>query len=135
MPAFASSAAVAILRAGRTGFIQAGLVQEGAGSADDPAVIFRRGKQAMLSGQLTLAEADFRRVIALDPKSGAAHINLGVTYMRQKRWDDALAELHTAESLSPHEPGILLNIGLVYYRKSEFAAAIEPFSATLHQAP
>ena len=97
--------------------------------------IFRQGKQAMQDGQLAQAEEDFRRVIALDPKSGAAHVNLGVTYMRQKRWDEALAELHAAESLSPNEPGIMLNIGLVYYRKNDFAAAIDPFSAVLRPAP
>ena len=74
----------------------------------------------MQSGQLSLAEEDFRRVIALDPKSSAAHVNLGVAYMREKRWDDALVELHKAESLSPDEPGIRLNIGLAYYRKNDF---------------
>jgi len=81
------------------------------------------------------AEEDFRRVIALDPKSAAAHVNLGVTYMREKRWDDALVELRKAESLSPNESGIRLNIGLAYYRKSDFDLAIEPFTAALRGAP
>ena len=109
--------------------------QDSAGTPRDPAAIFRQGKQAMQSGELAQAEADFRQVIALDPKLGAAHVNLGVIYMREKRWDDALAELHKAETLSPREAGILLNIGLVYYRQSDFSSAIEPFSATLRQAP
>jgi tetratricopeptide (TPR) repeat protein len=109
--------------------------QESSAIAGDPAAIFRQGKQALQSDQLTLAEKDFRRVIALDPKSGAAHINLGVTYMHEKRWDDALTEFHKAEALSPHEPGVLLNIGLVHYRKNEFTAAIEPFSESLQLAP
>jgi tetratricopeptide (TPR) repeat protein len=111
----------------------AGVAQDS--SVGDPAAIFHQGKQAMQSGQLTLAEEDFRRVIVLDPKSGAAHINLGVVYMREKRWDDALAELHKAESLSPNEAGIQLNIGLVYYRKSDFVSAIGPFSTALRQTP
>jgi len=114
---------------------EAGFGQQSTGFQNDPAAIFRQGKQAMQDGQLAQAEEDFRRVIALDPKSGAAHVNLGVTYMRQKRWDEALAELHAAESLSPKESGVLLNIGLVYYRKNDFAAAIDPFSAVLGQAP
>ena len=104
-------------------------------SAPDPAAIFHEGKEAMQSGHLSLAEENFRRVIALDPKSSAAHVNLGVAYMREKRWDDALVELHKAETLSPDEPGIRLNIGLAYYRKNDFAAAVEPFSAALHRAP
>ncbi len=100
-----------------------------------PATIFRQGVQAMQNGQLAIAEEDFRSVIALDPHSGAAHVNLGVAYMREKRWDDALVELRTAQSLSPHEAGIPLNIGLAHYRKNDFAAAIEPFAASLQLAP
>jgi tetratricopeptide (TPR) repeat protein len=105
------------------------------GPALQPATIFRQGVQAMHDGQLTVAEEDFKTVIALDPRSGAAHVNLGVAYMREKRWDEALVELRTAQSLSPHEPGIPLNIGLAHYRKNDYAAAIEPFSASLRLAP
>ena len=102
---------------------------------DPAAAIFRHGKQAMQSGQFAQAEADFRKVIALNPQSGAAHVNLGVTYMREKRWNNALAELKKAELLSPNEAGIKLNIGLVYYRKNDFSSAIAPFSAAVRQAP
>jgi tetratricopeptide (TPR) repeat protein len=105
------------------------------GPALQPATIFRQGVQAMHDGQLPAAEEDFRTVITLDPRSGAAHVNLGVVYMREKRWDDALVELRKAQSFSPHEPGIPLNIGLAHYRKNDFAAAIEPFSASLQLAP
>jgi len=98
-------------------------------------VLFSQGAQALKSGEFSRAEELFRRVIALDSKSGAAHINLGVTYMRERRWDDALAELHQAETLSPNVPGIQLNIGLIYYRRSAFDAAIEPFSKVLKLEP
>ncbi len=101
----------------------------------NPAEIFSQGKQALQSGQFDIAEHCFREVIALDPKSSAAHVNLGVTYMREKRWDQALGELRTAAGLSPGKPGIQLNIGLAYYRKNDFAAAIAPFSAALELAP
>jgi tetratricopeptide (TPR) repeat protein len=100
----------------------------------NPAEIFSQGKQALQSGQLELAQRCFREVIVLDPKSSAAYVNLGVTYMREKRWDEALTELRKAESLSPGEPGIQLNIGLAYYRKNDFSAAIAPLSATLERA-
>jgi tetratricopeptide (TPR) repeat protein len=104
-------------------------------SVSGPAAIFRDGKQALQAGNLALAEEDFRKVIALDPQSGAAHVNLGVAYMREKRWDDALAEFHRAQALSPNQPGVELNIGLAYYRKNDFASAVEPFSATLRESP
>jgi tetratricopeptide (TPR) repeat protein len=109
--------------------------QNSGSTAPDPASLFRQGMQAMQSGQLRAAEDYFRQVIALDPKSGSAHVNLGVAYMRERRWDDALVELHQAESLSPNVPGIRLNIGLAYYRKNDFGAAIEPFSEVLQREP
>jgi cytochrome c-type biogenesis protein CcmH/NrfG len=71
----------------------------------------------------------------LDPRSGAAHVNLGVAYMREKRWDDALVELHRAQLLSPNEPGIPLNIGLAYYRKTIMRRPSNHFVASLHLVP
>jgi len=105
------------------------------GSAPDPAALFRQGKEAMQSGQFALAEERFRQVIALDPNSAASYINLGVTYMREKRWDEALVPLRKAEVLAPGEAGVPLNIGLAYYRKNDFSSATEPFAASLRLAP
>src|SRR5271165_2430248 len=102
---------------------------------DAPGALFQQGKDALQTGQLDLAERDFRRVAALDPKAAAPHINLGVTYMREKRWDDALVEFRRADSLAPNQPGIQLNIGLAYYRRNDFASAIEPLATTLRLNP
>jgi tetratricopeptide (TPR) repeat protein len=111
-----------------------GLAQP-SGPNRDPSALFHQGMQAMHDGQFALAEDSFRQVIALDPNSAAPYINLGVTYMREKRWDEALVPLHKAELLAPKEAGVPLNIGLAYYRKNDFAAAIEPFAASLRLAP
>jgi tetratricopeptide (TPR) repeat protein len=104
-------------------------------SGADPAALFHQGMRAMQGGQFALAEDRFRQVIALDPNSAAPYINLGVTYMREKRWDEALAPLHKAELLAPKEAGVPLNIGLAYYRKNDFSAATGPFAASLRLAP
>jgi tetratricopeptide (TPR) repeat protein len=95
---------------------------------DDPTVLFQEGARALSSGNYDLAGERFRQVIQLDPTSSAAHTNLGVTYMRQKRWVDAISELQTAHTLSPAQMGTVLNIGLAYYRQNDFTAAIEPFT-------
>ncbi len=109
--------------------------QEAAPAARDPAALFREAKQAMQDGQLEVAERDFRRVIALDPRSAPAHTNLGVVLMRQKRWSEARMELQRAQTLTPAEPGIALNLGLVSYRSNDFAGAIGPFQTALRLAP
>lgn len=115
--------------------LKLGSEQKTGSSAPSASTLFRRGTQALQNGRLAEAETDFRGVIALDPKSSAPHVNLGVAFMREKRWDDALVELRKAESLSPDEPGIPLNMGLAYFRKNDFASAIGPLTQTLQREP
>src|SRR5580698_5234032 len=58
-------------------------------SAVDPKVSFAEGQASLQSGDLATAEAAFRRVLSVDPQSGAAYANLGVIAMRRKEWDHA----------------------------------------------
>ena len=101
----------------------------------DPAALFRTGQQALADNQLAQAESAFRDVLKLDPKSAAAHANLGVVAMRRKDWEAALAELRKAEKLDPKMSGVRLNIGLVEYRRANYAAAITPFQSVLKVQP
>ena len=104
-------------------------------TAGDPASIFGQGQEALHSGRLEEAEHDFKEVVRMDPRSGAAYANLGVVYMRRKQWNRALEQLHKAEKLMPQEAGIRLNIGLAYYRQNEFLKAIPFFEAVVQEQP
>jgi tetratricopeptide (TPR) repeat protein len=86
-------------------------------SSSDPAAIFREGQLALEKKQHQRAEEAFRTVINLDPRSFPAYANLGVVYIREKKWDLALTMLHKAEKLNPAVAGIRLNIGLAEYRQ------------------
>jgi Flp pilus assembly protein TadD len=101
----------------------------------DPQALFAKGQTALQSGDLDAAEAAFRRVIALDPRAGAAYSNLGVIAMRRKEWDRAITLLQKAEKLEPKMAGIRLNIGLAQYRRGNYAAAIAPLSCVLRDQP
>jgi tetratricopeptide (TPR) repeat protein len=103
----------------------------------DPAILFQRAQEALARGDLDEAERDFRGVLQLDHKSGAAYGNLGVVYMRRKQWTKAIDTLHRAELLSvmPQVAGIRLNIGLAYFRQNEFLKAIPPFEAVVRDQP
>ncbi len=105
------------------------------GASTDPAQIFHSGQEALSQNRLDEAERDFRQVIALNPKAGAAYTNLGVVYMRRKQWAKALDALHTAERLMPGAAGIRLNIALVYFRENEFLKAIPLFQSVLRDQP
>jgi len=70
-------------------------------TASDPQAWFQKGQTALQSGDLQAAEDAFRKVLAADPKAGAAYANLGVIAMRRKQWDEALKNLKKAESFPP----------------------------------
>ena len=55
--------------------------------------------------------------------------------MRRKEWDKAIALLRKAETLEPKMAGIRLNIGLVEYRRGNYAAAIAPLASFLREQP
>jgi tetratricopeptide (TPR) repeat protein len=119
---------------------QAGSGHSGGSAATrpaDPAKLFQRGQDALAHGQLDEAERDFRGVLQVDPRSGAAYGNLGVVYMRRKQWTKALEMLRQAEHLSvmPQVAGIRLNIGLAYFRQNEFLKAIPPFESVVRDQP
>src|SRR6516162_4301798 len=105
------------------------------GKTANPALLFQRGEQALKENNLGAAESDFRQVLAIDPRAGAAYANLGVVYMRRKQWSKALEALHKAEALIPKVAGIRLNIGLAFYRQNEFLKAIPPFESVVRDEP
>ena len=104
-------------------------------SAVDPRVSFAQGQAALQTGDLDAAEAAFRRVLSVDPQSGAAYANLGVIAMRRKEWDHALTLLQEAEKLEPTLSGIRLNIGLVKYHRGDYAGAIAPLASVVRDQP
>ncbi len=105
------------------------------GKTLDAGRVFQQGQDALNEGRLDDAERDFRRLLAANPQMGGAYANLGVVYMRRKRWSQALEMLHKAEHLMPEVAGIRLNVGLVYYRQNEFLKAIPPFESVVRDQP
>ena len=101
----------------------------------DPQASFAEGQAALQSGDLASAEAAFRRVLSVNPQSGAVYANLGVIAMRRKEWDHALTLLQKAEKLEPKMSGIRLNIGLVKYRRGDYAGAIVPLASVVRDQP
>src|SRR5437016_5302656 len=102
---------------------------------NDPKALFAQGQAALQKGDLDGAEAAFRKVLGLDPGSGAAYSNLGVIAMRRKEWNTAITLLRKAEKLEPKMVGIRLNIALVEYRRGNYAAAIAPLASVLREQP
>jgi len=96
---------------------------------------FSKGQTALQTGDLDEAEAEFRKVLALDPGAAPAYSNLGVVAMRRRDWDGALKLLEKAEKLDPKMTGVRLNVGLVQYRRGDYGRAIAPFASVLRDQP
>lgn len=100
-----------------------------------PAELFQDGQLALSQGDLDKAESAFRGVLAMDPRSAAAYVNLGVVEMRRQRWDAAITNLRRAEKLAPQMAGIRLNIGIAEYRSGDYLAAIKPLASVVRDDP
>jgi Flp pilus assembly protein TadD len=132
--------ACVVLCFGRQAWAQQAVPRQGGGTGEgtatqNPAALFAQGQEALKSGNLEAAEAAFRGVLALDPRSGAAYSNLGVIAMRRKEWDKAITLLRKAETLAPTMTGIRLNMGLAEYRRGNYRAAISPLVSVLREQP
>src|SRR6266849_6319704 len=101
----------------------------------DPHKNFTEGEAALQRGDLDAAEVAFRKVLAADPRAGAAYANLGVIFMRRKEWDHALALLQKAARLEPKMAGVRLNIGLIKYRSGDYAGALAPLASVVRDQP
>ncbi len=82
------------------------------------------------------AEREFRRALALDPKSANAHHWYAALYLDpQGRLDESLSELWRAAELDPLAPTILSQAGEVLRWKGRDAEAIEQFDKALRLEP
>ena len=85
---------------------------------------FQDGTEALKSGQLEQAAADFKQVTVQAPGFAEGYFNLGLVRLQQGRLDDAATSLDRAVTLKPKLRGANLFLGIVRYRKNEYAEAI-----------
>ncbi len=85
---------------------------------------FKLGAAWARANLLPLAEAAFRKAIALDAQNVNARVNLGVTLYQMGRLEEALKEYDAALAIAPNDADIHYNKGTVYVQQ-----------ALLHQPP
>jgi len=81
------------------------------------------------------AEPFFMAAVALRPQSGGPHHLLGVTYQRQGKLSDAIAELHEAIRLQPDDATIRNSLANAYVSAGKLDAAIDQYRAAIRLAP
>jgi Flp pilus assembly protein TadD len=62
------------------------------------------------------AEEHLRRILQVDGKNAAAHLNLGIAYKGQGQYDKAMQEYDEAEKLNPELAAVHLNRAVILHR-------------------
>ena len=86
----------------------------------------------------SLAVIHYQKAIALDSTNFKAHYNLGNTYLRQGKAQDALREYEKSARFSPSrlvKAGIYHNIGVINQSASRFDEAIDAYKKSLRAYP
>lgn len=99
---------------------------------DKEAVIFMRGAMYERQKKYDLAEAQFRKVLELNPKNASALNYLG--YMladRNVRLQEALDLVKQAIELEPNNSAFLDSLGWVYYRLNRFEEAADQLQKSI----
>lgn len=100
-----------------------------------PEALFSEAQQAQQHGDLTKAVQKYEELIRVHPEVVAAHANLGVVYSSLERYDEAIAQYQFALSEAPGDPGLLLDLGLAYFKKGDWAGAGAQFAMLHQQSP
>jgi len=100
----------------------------------DPDVHFALGTVHLIREEPELAMEEFKTTIDLNKRHADAYNNLGYAYLKQGRWDEAIASCQKAlEEVNYDTPERAMTIiGWAYYKKGEPARALEMLKRALN---
>ena len=82
----------------------------------------RRGanpQKDQMDEYLNKAETNFKKAVELYDNYGQAHYNLAATYDRKGEVPQAIKSFERVVASNPREPGIMFQLGLLYYRNNQ----------------
>jgi Flp pilus assembly protein TadD len=93
------------------------------------------GRRLLELGQLEAAIGEFQKAAAMDPKHGAALLNLGQAYERANRTDEAIDAYRKSIELEPRNFYSRNNLGVLYDKQGKYDDAIAEFQNALKNEP
>lgn len=90
------------------------------------------GKKLLEQGKVEAAISEFQKATAIDPKYGAAQLNLGHAYERANRSDEAIDAYRKSIELEPRNFYARNNLGVLYDKKGMYDEAIAEFQNALN---
>ena len=94
-----------------------------------PDTIFQRAISEQQQGDYASAIRDYRDYLKLRPNMVEAEVNLGAALAHTGHFDEAIKLYRAALPSLTYKNPVILNLGLAYYKKNDFANAQEQFAA------
>jgi Tfp pilus assembly protein PilF len=93
------------------------------------------GRKLLDQGKIDAAISEFQRAAEMDPKHGAAFLNLGQAYERANRNDAAVDSYRKSIELEPQNFYAHNNLGVLYDKQRKYDEAIAEFQMALKNQP
>src|SRR5713226_3678337 len=81
------------------------------------------------------AVEEFRKALALDPKSAREHLNYGLALLRAGKTKEGVAEIEKARSIDSSLPHPYFNLGVVFKREGDFPRALKESTEMAKRVP
>ena len=104
-------------------------------ASQEPAEHVARGRMLLAEGKIDAAISEFQRAIKMDPKHGAALLNLAQAYERGNRNDEAVEAYRKSIDVEPRNFYAHNNLGVLYDKQGKYDEAIAEFQSALTQQP
>ncbi len=98
--------------------------QAQSGNEDTAAQYANAGQQALATGQYATAQTNFEKLVKLEPGIAEVHATLAVIYYKQRAYDLAVREIHTAQKLKPSLPKLDSLLGMSLAEMARFHEAL-----------
>jgi tetratricopeptide (TPR) repeat protein len=93
------------------------------------------GKKLLEQGKVEAAISEFQKATTIDPKYGAAQLNLGYAYERANLSDEAMDAYRKSIELEPRNFYARNNLGVLYSKKGMYDQAIAELQDALKNEP
>lgn len=73
------------------------------------------------AGDYAKAETLLKQAVAINPEGPEAYVNLGIVYVKQDKWDQAIEAYKKALELQPDNEAVSYNLGIAYHQLARAA--------------